>query len=104
MGSAKEPTSENLLAVLALHERGSYGAAAKAIERDSATVKYHLMATRQVYGDDVLAYAAGSWRPTPMGLQVLELARQARRLKDALGGFASTRARPTPAPPSEDAA
>ena len=103
MGSAKRATSENLLAVLTLHERGSYGAAAQALERDSATVKYHLMATRQAYDDDVLTYTEGSWQPTAMGVQILELAHKARLLKDALTGLDLTE----PAgqePASEDAA
>lgn len=104
MGSAKRATSENLLAVLALHERGSYGAAANAIERDSATVKYHLTATRQAYDDDVLAYTSQGWQPTAKGLQILELAYKARLLKNALGGFEPTNTAPEPAPTSEDAA
>lgn len=84
MGSAKRATSDNLLAVLTLHERGSYGAAADALERDSATVKYHLMATRQAYDDNVLTYTDGSWQPTEKGVHILELAHKARLLKDAL--------------------
>lgn len=102
MGSVKRPTSENLLAVLTLHERGSYGAAAQALERDSATVKYHLTATRQAYDDDVLTYAGGRWQPTEKGAQVLELARTARLLEDALSGFDHTE--PAERPASEDAA
>jgi DNA-binding transcriptional LysR family regulator len=104
MGSAKKATSENLLAVLALHEGGSYGAAANAIKRDSATVKYHLMAARQAYDDDVLAYTSKGWQPTAKGLQILELAHKARLLKDALGGFEPKDAEPGTGPASEDAA
>ncbi|GAB2471464.1 hypothetical protein GCM10027063_09920 [Promicromonospora xylanilytica] len=103
MGSAKRATSENLLAVLALHENGSYGAAANAIQRDSATVKYHLMAARQAYGDDVLAYTGGRWQPTAKGLQILELAHEARHLKNALGGF-EDQPDPEPGPASNAAA
>jgi DNA-binding transcriptional LysR family regulator len=84
MVSAKRATSDNLLAILALHERGSYGAAAAALERDSATIKYHLVATRDAYDDDVLTYVDGSWQPTAKGVQILELAQKARLLKDAL--------------------
>lgn len=102
MGSAKRPTSENLLAVLTLHERGSYGAAAHALDRDSATVKYHLMAARQAYGDDVLTYTDGKWQPTAKGVQILELAKRARLLRDALSGLDQTGTAPEPA--SEDAA
>lgn len=99
----KRATSDNLLAVLTLHERGSYGAAAQALDRDSATVKYHLMATRQAYGDDVLTYTDGSWQPTTMGVQILELAHKARLLKDALSGLDPAE-RTAPRPASEDAA
>lgn len=102
MGSARRATNENLLAVLALHETGSYGAAANVLERDSATVKYHLTAARQAYDDDVLAYTDGSWRPTAKGLQILELAHEARNLKNALGGFGKPE--PGPDPASKDAA
>ena len=102
MGGIKRASSENLLAVLALHERGSYGAAAKAINRDSATVKYHLMAARQAYDDDVLVYADGSWQPTTEGRQILELAAKARVLNDALRGFDRTKPRkPTTPGPAE---
>ncbi|WP_275006405.1 hypothetical protein [Promicromonospora iranensis] len=104
MGRAKKATSENLLAVLALHERGSYGAAANAIERDSATVKYHLTATRLAYGDDVLTYTGQGWQPTAKGLQILELAHRARLLRDALGGIEPSEPGPAPTPPAEDAA
>ncbi|WP_129787764.1 hypothetical protein [Promicromonospora panici] len=100
MGSAKRATSENLLAVLTLHERGSYGAAADALERDSATVKYHLVATRQAYDDDVLTYIDGNWQPTEKGVQILELAHKARLLKDAL----RTLDHAEPEPASEGAA
>lgn len=103
MGSAKRATSDNLLAVLALHESGSYGAAADALERDSATVKYHLVATRQAYDDDVLTYVDGNWQPTAKGVQILELAHKARLLKDALRKL--DQAEPAePDPASEDAA
>lgn len=106
MRSARKATSENLLAVLALHERGSYGAAANAIERDSATVRYHLTATRLAYGDDVLAYTRQGWQPTAKGLQILELAHRARMVKEALGGIEPSEPGPGPAPTpsSEDAA
>ena len=103
MGSSKRATSENLLAVLTLHESGSYGAAANVLERDSATVKYHLMATREAYDDDVLTYADGSWQPTAKGMQILELAKSARLLNEALRGFDDTDP-PGPVPASEDAA
>ena len=103
MGSAKRATSENLLAVLTLHERGSYGAAAQALERDSATVKYHLMAARQAYDDDVLTYTDGSWQPTEMGTQILALAHKARLLKDALSDLDPAE-QPRPEPASENVA
>lgn len=103
MGSTKRATSENLLAVLALHELGSYGAAAEALDRDSATIKYHLTAAREAYDDAVLAYTKGAWQPTAKGLKVLELAHKARTLKDALSGLDQDGLK-EPSPATEDAA
>ncbi len=80
----KRATTENLLAVLTLYEVGSYGAAANILGRDSDTVRYHLTATREVYGENVLVYEHGEWRATPTGLKVLEIARKARALHDDL--------------------
>lgn len=80
----KRATTENLLAVLTLYEVGSYGAAANILGRDSDTVRYHLTATREVYGENVLVYDHGRWEATPTGLRVLEIARKARALNDDL--------------------
>lgn len=80
----KRATTENLLAVLTLYEVGSYGAAATALGRDSATVRYHLAVAREVYDEDVLVYEGGAWQPTATGLRVLEIARRARALNEAL--------------------
>ncbi|MEU4361470.1 hypothetical protein [Promicromonospora sp. NPDC023987] len=88
--ASKGATTGNLLAVLALHEQGSYGAAANAIERDSGTVRYHLMATRAVYGDDLLVYDKGRWQTTTIGLRVLEIARRARALHADFRGVDTT--------------
>lgn len=96
----KRATTENLLAVLTLYEVGSYGAAADVLGRDSGTVRYHLAAAREVYGEDVLVYDQGAWRPTATGERVLEIARRARALHDDLEGFDA----PPPGSSSEDAA
>jgi DNA-binding transcriptional LysR family regulator len=88
--ASKEASTGNLFAVLALYEQGSYGAAADAIGRDSGTVRYHLMVTRAVYGDDLLVYDHGRWQTTTTGLKVLELARQARALHADLRGVDAT--------------
>lgn len=80
----KRATTENLLAVLTLYEVGSYGAAANILGRDADTVRYHLNATREVYGEDVLVYDQGKWGATPTGLRVMEIARKARALNDDL--------------------
>jgi DNA-binding transcriptional LysR family regulator len=88
--ASKGATTGNLSAVLALYEQGSYGAAADVLERDSGTVRYHLMATRAVYGDDLLVYDNGKWRTTTMGLRVLEIARKARALHADLRGVDMT--------------
>jgi hypothetical protein len=61
------------------------------------------MATREAYDDDVLTYADGSWQPTAKGMQILELAKSARLLNEALRGIDDTDP-PGPVPASEDAA
>jgi DNA-binding transcriptional LysR family regulator len=89
--ASKKATTENLFAVLALYERGSYGAAADALERDSGTVRYHLAAAREAYGDDVLVYGKGKWQATATGQRVLEIARKARALHEDLHGIDAVR-------------
>lgn len=51
----------------------------------------------------MLTYADGSWQPTAKGMQILELAKSARLLNEALRGIDDTDP-PGPVPASEDAA